>query len=301
MQNQAEFTTIRSEGGLFPPDLLQLVVNLDPELGGTTPPDYDLEAGDRLREAAARAWSKAKAYWAAFRAATSDLRPNESDVVPTRQQWLLPLLRDLGYRDVEFRAAAETIGTRRYPISHRAGSVPLHLVGFRQDVDRATRDRAGETRASPHALLQEYLNVSDSLYGIVSNGLILRLLRNNASLTRQAYLEFNLEAMLEGGVYSDFVLLFLVLHRSRLPRPGTEARQCWLERWREYVDTRGTRALGELRKGVEQAIAELGNGFLAHPENEALRRRLLTGELTVEQYYQQLLRLIYRLLFLFVA
>ena len=50
----------------------------------------------------------------------------------------------------------------------------------------------------------EYLNAADDvLYGIVSNGNVLRLLRDNASLTRQAYLEFNLQGMFEGGEYAD--------------------------------------------------------------------------------------------------
>ncbi|HEX5415898.1 MAG TPA: hypothetical protein VFZ25_09545, partial [Chloroflexota bacterium] len=297
----AEFTTVRSEGGLLPPDLLRRIVNTDPELGGFAPSDYGLPGHETLREAMSRAWKKARDYWAAFRSATSDLRPDESDLQPTRQQWLLPLLRDLGYRDVAFQPAAETVGEKRYPISYRSGPLPLHLVGCRQSLDRTVSSPGGTTRASPHALLQEYLNLSDSLYGIVSNGLVLRLLRDNPSLTRQASLEFNLEAMFEGGIYSDFVLLYLALHRTRLPRKETEASRCWLERWRENAETRGTRALGELRKGVEEAITALGSGFLAHPANDELRERLRTGEITVADYYQQLLRLVYRLLFLFVA
>lgn len=63
----------------------------------------------------------------------------------------------------------------------------------------------------------------------------------------------------------------------------------------------GTRALESLRAGVEEAIAALGSGFLAHPANQALRDRLRAGELATADYYRQLLRLVYRLIFLFVA
>ncbi|WLI73606.1 Eco57I restriction-modification methylase domain-containing protein [Halomonas alkalicola] len=45
----------------------------------------------------------------------------------------------------------------------------------------------------------------------------------------------------------------------------------------------------------------LGDGFLAHPENHALRQRFLDGELDAHAYYQELLRLVYRLLFLLRA
>ena len=50
-----------------------------------------------------------------------------------------------------------------------------------------------------------------------------------------------------------------------------------------------------------KAIAILGRGFLAHPANADLRRRLQSGELSTQDYYRQLLRLAYRLIFLFVA
>ena len=43
----------------------------------------------------------------------------------------------------------------------------------------------------------------------------------------------------------------------------------------------------------------MGEGFLQHPGNEALRAALHTGELSKDAYFQQLLRLVYRLIFLF--
>ncbi len=297
----ADFVAVRSEGGLLPPDLLQRIAGNDTDLGGLAPKEYGLPENDRLGEAAARAWARAKTYWAAFQAAREGLAKDETGVTQTREQWLLPLLRELGYRDVEFRAAAEVIDSRRYSLSHRSGPIPLHLLSFRQDLDRVFPAVAGGLRTSPHALLQDYLNRSDAVYGIVSNGLLLRLVRDNAALTRQAFVEFDLAAMLEGGSYADFVLLFLVLHRSRLPRPDAAASDCWLERWRSKAETQGARALGALRLGVAHAITALGSGFLEHPANAALRQRLQSGALTEQAYYQQLLRLVYRFIFLFVA
>ena len=77
--------------------------------------------------------------------------------------------------------------------------------------------------------------------------------------------------------------------------------ECWLERWTQAAQRDGTRALGELRSGVERAIEALGRGFLAQPANAALHDALRDGSLDGPAYYRQLLRLIYRLLFLFVA
>lgn len=63
----------------------------------------------------------------------------------------------------------------------------------------------------------------------------------------------------------------------------------------------GARALDRLRDGVERAIVSLGTGFLAHPDNRRLRQGLASGELGKREYYRQLLRLVYRCIFLFAA
>lgn len=56
-----------------------------------------------------------------------------------------------------------------------------------------------------------------------------------------------------------------------------------------------------LRDGVEQALTMLANGLLRHPANERLRHACASGDLTASAFYRQLLRLVYRLLFLMVA
>jgi hypothetical protein len=48
-------------------------------------------------------------------------------------------------------------------------------------------------------------------------------------------------------------------------------------------------------------LLSLGNGFLAHAENGSLRERLRTGELALLDFFGQLLRLVYRLIFLLAA
>ena len=60
----------------------------------------------------------------------------------------------------------------------------------------------------------------------------------------------------------------------------------------------GTRARDHLRQGVEEALQLLGQGFLSQPDNAALRQALHDGKLTTRSYFQQLLRLVYRLIFL---
>jgi hypothetical protein len=289
------FTTIRSEGALLPPDLLQRIVDNE-GLDGLSPESYH-RSGEKLNEAINRAWNSLQGAWANFRAAQERLPESDLGTSISRERWLLPLFRELDYGRLSPAAAVEIEG-RSYPISHHWESSPIHLVSFKADLDKRSAGMTGAASASPHSLVQVFLNRSEaSLWGFVSNGYKLRLMRDNASLTRQAYVEFDLEAMFDGEVYSDFVLLWLLCHQSRVEGHT----DCWLEKWVKVAEEQGTRALDQLREGVEDAITALGMGFLEHPLNTTLRDSLQAGELQGQDYYRQLLRLVYRLLFLFVA
>jgi hypothetical protein len=46
--------------------------------------------------------------------------------------------------------------------------------------------------------MQEYLNRTEHLWGIVTNGLQWRFLRDSSLMTRLTYIEFDLEQILEG-------------------------------------------------------------------------------------------------------
>lgn len=294
---RAAFETIRSEGGLLPVDLLERLAAR--QLEGVAPADYNLIEGERLNEAIDRAWTRLRNAWSAFREAAGRLPDAAPDAGMTRDRWLLVLFHELGFGRLD-ATRAHVIDGRDYPISHLRPHVPIHLVGFRTDLDTRTPGVAGAARQSPHSLVQELLNrSSEHLWGFVSNGLRLRVLRDSAALTRQAYLELDLEAMFDGAAFADFAILWLVCHQSRVE--GTAPEQCWLERWLRAAQEQGTRALDRLRDGVTAAIEALGGGFLAHARNGRLRERLRTGGLDAQDYYRQLLRLVYRLLFLFVA
>jgi len=293
------FTTVRTEGALLPSDILRRVVEGDRELEGLDPESYHLGKSEKINEAVNRSWFRCLGAWRTFKAAVEKLPESDIGTTTTRERWLLVLFQELGYGRL-MTSKAQEIGGITYPISHNWNHTPVHLVSFRQELDRRSPGVAGASRLSPHSLVQEFLNRSEAhLWGIVSNGLSLRILRDNLSLTRQAYVEFDLESIMEGEIYTDFVLLYLLLHQSRLEAENPE--DCWLEHWSKEAQERGTRALDKLRDGVEQAIIALGQGFIAHPENTALRNALKEGTLTSLGYYQQLLRLIYRFIFLFVA
>ncbi len=293
-----EFTTARTEGLLLPPELLKRIVDFDSSLEGRSPSDYHL-SGERINEAISNAWNRARAAWRNFKTAQETLSESDAGTTITRERWLLPLFTALDYGRLQI-ASAVTIDGRAYPISHRWEDLPIHLVSFRIDLDRRAPGVSGAAVSSPHSLMQSFLNRSqEHTWGFISNGYRLRVLRDNSSFTRQAYLEFNLEAMMEGEVYPDFVLFWMVCHQSRVE--GNKADEYWLEKWAQTADEQGKRVLDQLRDSVEGAIQALGTGFIKHPKNWELREKLRSGVLNKQDYYRQLLRLIYRLLLLFAA
>jgi len=292
--------TIRTEGGLLSRDLLERVAAGDRSVAGMAPEAYHLAPNEKLGEAITRSWNRLIGAWEAFSEVLANLPADDRTATTiTRQRWSLLLFQELGFGQLQTATAVE-IGDKGYPVSHSWDHVPIHLVGARVDLDRRTPGVAGAATMAPHSLVQELLNrTDDHLWAIVTNGLRLRLLRDNVALTRQAYVEFDLEAMFTGQAYADFALLWLVCHQSRFQ--ADIPAKCLLEQWTIEAAERGTRALDQLRVGVEAAITALGGGFLAHPANAELRRRLGDGDLDKQDYYRQLLRTVYRLLFLFVA
>ncbi|MCY4375062.1 MAG: N-6 DNA methylase [Spirochaetaceae bacterium] len=297
-----DFQTIRSEGGLLPLDLLRRVLDPRSGLPGTTAEDFGLPAGERLNEAITQSWNLLRKHWTDFRAAAANLPAGAAGTGLTNDKWSLPLLRELGFGFLPVTAGPELDG-RTYPIGRFFGPVPIHLVGSGLSLDRRAAGQRGAAAANPHGLVQEFLNRSDAhLWAVASNGLRLRVLRDNQALSRQSFLDFDLETMFEGEIYSDFVLLWLVVHATRfVPRDGDRPDTCRLEQWTQEAERLGTRVLGDLRGGVERALAILGAGLTGHSKNQTLREALRSGALPPANLHEQLLRVVYRLIFLFVA
>ncbi|MEV5407539.1 DNA methyltransferase [Thermopolyspora sp. NPDC052614] len=293
------FTAVSTVGGLLPADML-VRVSEGRDVPGGKPADYRVVGSRSVRDDAERHWDYLKSIWSELRDRLPAAPDAETPADPTGvavTQWLEPLFTELGFGDLTAIAPPgipSDDGEKTFPISHRWTHVPIHLVPWNASLDK----RPAPGAIPPHSLLQECLNRAEShLWGIVTNGRRLRLLRDSSALATASYVEFDLEAIFDGELFSEFVLLYRVLHVSRFKtEDGKPPSSCWLEKWREEAIVSGTRALDHHRDGVQQAITTLGTGFLRHPANDRLR-----ADLDVHAYHIALLRLVYRLIFLFVA
>ncbi len=297
--------SIRIEGGLLGPDVIEQL--LSGELPGQRPADFGLQAKRNLTDEVAATFADARAMWGVFQRRLE--RVPETDVATsvTRDAWVIPFLGLLGY-EPRFNPKAHEVDGLSFAVSHRASeaddSPPVHIVGWRQELGRVPA--SGKPRLAPHSLIQEYLNRTENLWGIVTNGQTLRLLRDCTFVRRQAYVEFDLPAILDQQRFQEFAALYRLLHCTRLPKGIADGDECLLEKYYSHSIEQGGRVREHLREGVERCLEILANGFLRHPANNELRERISPAcadnrRITVESFYRQLLILVYRLLFLLVS
>lgn len=292
---QIQFDALSLEGAILPPEWLGKVAAL--EATAQTPADYGIPKGLQLRDEIGRYWRIAQAIWTEFTAAREGSDPVGAAKRLTRDL----LMQVFGLTDLA-TAGERVVSGRSFPVAFEAlgGRVPVVVGPPTESLDQnVPRHGDGTRRRSAWGVLQEHLNAADgALWGITTNGLCLRLGRDNASLTRPAWLEADLERIFGEERFADFSVLWLLLHASRFGRADQPVQEAPLERWREAGREEGSRARDALRVGVEDALRTLGQGFVAHPLNSELRAALASGELSPGDYFNELLRLVYRMIFL---
>jgi hypothetical protein len=293
---QIAFEALSIEGALLSPDWLSRAAQL--AAGGQSEADYRIPKGLNLRDEIGRYWRIAQAHWSDF--ATG--RAGKGDGRLLAERFIEGLLRDSFAFGTLAKSEPIVLADRSYPIGFAAlgGRVPVIVAPAGSGLDAlAPACGDGTRRRSAFGLAQEYVNAADgTMWGLASDGLTLRIVRDNASLTRPAWIEADLQRIFTEERYADFAALWLLAHETRFGRTDQPVAECALETWRNAGREEGTRAREHLRRGVEDALLALGRGFLAHPDNQTLRAALQSGALSIKDYFNQLLRLVYRLIFL---
>ena len=290
------FEALSIEGGLLGAEWLGKVAQLQAD--AQQPSDYRIPSGLEVRDEIARSWRIARASYQAMEAG----RAGGGDASALVERFVETFLRDALCFASLTRAEPTTIDNRVYPVPFFAlgDRVPVTVAALGAGLDAPLPELGDEhRRRSAFGLLQEMLNVSGpALWGLATDGLSLRIARDNASLTRPAWIEADLGRMFAEDLYPDFAALWLLTHESRFGRAEDAPATCPLEAWREAGREQGTRARDKLSAGFQEALEILGQGFLSHPANKDLRAALRKGELTTDQLFGQLLRLVYRFVFL---
>ncbi|SFP87274.1 DNA methyltransferase [Tranquillimonas alkanivorans] len=265
------------EGGLIPSDMIAKIARGQATEQAAT--DYGVPKGLTLNDEIERAFRMARA--------ANDEPPADA----TAQ--VRAILRAFGFDDL--KTGPLMVGERHFPVDLLTadGRVPV-VIAPEGGLDRARHEGgpAGRFR-SPALLLQDALNASDdALWGLVTDGKRIRLMRDSVRLGRPALLEADLGAILDTDDLGAFAGLWRLIHRTRFGRG--EAVEGPLERWSKAAAEQGVAARERLRDGVEAALRALGAGALADP---ATRARIETEENPAEALHAEALRVVYRLIF----
>lgn len=300
-----DYTSIHVYGHLLSDDILN-AVEKDTTLAGNREQDYGIDS--RVSQAIDYAWSSLRNDWRFFKE-----RSLLNDPYGTRRSRDLMerMLSSLGY-DLTRQNAFININGKGHDITYLCeslGNLPVIVVGDKtgdiaiDTLDKCSLDfraKGDRQRKSPHATMLEYLNNTENVYGIVANGQTLRLLRNTGQLVKLTYIEFDLRRMLEEDKYTEFCLLFRLLHASRFRVSGDDA--CIFENWFNMSIASGNRIRDGLSDAVKKTMEIIGQAAIRGngAGNDALRQAFLNHDLTAHRYNKELIHFIYRLLFLFI-
>jgi methylase of polypeptide subunit release factors len=292
------FSSINIQGNIVSSEILDKIRS-EEKFKHQQPEAFGLARTASLRDEIGMSWAIMRTHWQAYKKRLETLPQGDTGTTLTRERLIIPLLSELAYEVI--RQNAQLVNGKSYAISHGATNkdhYPIHIMGYNDHLDK--RRDSGGPRLSPHALVQEYLNNTEHLYALVTNGKQLRLLRDATRLVRMSYLEFDLERMFEEELYADFSLLFRVLHATRMPEKIDGGSESVIEYYHQESMASGTRIREKLSEAVENSIKTLANGFLENPRNSQLVQLFDNNAISSSQYYTHQLRLIYRILFLIV-
>lgn len=282
--DMSAWPSLAIEGNLIAPAMVARLVAF--EADEQTEESYGIRKGLTIREEISLAFRVGQSHFDAF------TKLQQPSAEATRRFMRAFLHETFGFADLAdgHGAIALVAGDR----------VPVVVVPPNEPLDRRSPTLSTDRARSPAFALQDSLNERDEvLWGLVTNGSQLRLMRDNASLSRPAYVEADLAQIFANEDAASFAALWLLIHRSRFGAEGAPATDCVLERWREAGSREGEAARDRLAAQVEVALRVLGSGFLeANPD---LARRLQSGEFSLTDWFNELLRLVYRLIFLMVA
>ena len=306
-----DYTSIHIYGHLLSDDILHNIER-DNTYEGNREQDFAMDIP--VSAAIDYVWSSLRNDWNFYKERANNERLVNKDPYGTRRarDLMERLLQSLGYTLDRQATNIEVAGTG-YDITYtcqQLGKMPfivigegIHADGSIDTLDKCSLDyraKGGMRKKSAHATMLEYLNATENVYGIISNGQILRLIRNSGQLVKLTYIEFDLRRMLEEDKYTEFCLMFRLLHASRFHINGDEP--CVMERWFNMSIESGNRIRNGLSLAVQKTMETIGNAVLTSEGkgNEDLRKAFTEGTMDTTKLNKELIHFIYRLLFLFI-
>lgn len=300
-----DYTSIHIYGHLFSDDILH-EIETDSSMQGNREQDFNLDVS--LTSKIDNAWSSLRNDWKLF-----SERNLMKDPYGTRsvRRLMERFFSSLDF-SLDFQPRQVEAEGRSFDIPYlcpELDNMPIIIVGDKtgdteiDTLDKCTLDiraKGQHRQKSPHATMLDFLNNTEHVYGIVTNGLLLRIIRNTGQLVKLTYVEFDLRRMVEEDHYAEFCLMFRLLHASRFVHTGDDAPI--IEQWFNRSIESGNRIRAGLSDAVQHTMEILGRAVVCGrgDGNDAFREAYLNNVATAQTLNKELIHFIYRLLFLFI-
>lgn len=297
----SDHATVYVSGGLLTPGVL-LEVTAGPARNEFAPGSFRRLDGEPVDELDAELEAGFSQLCAIYDSLADDLPGMERSAL--RERWVLPLLTALGWQPVYQRQhlRPSTLDDATFGISHRGWDAPtappIHIEPSHDENLRLDARPAPRTR-SPHDELQQYLNLADELWGMVTDGRELRLLRDFHHTTTKGFIAVDLDALFTERDFEGWQALYRFAHVSRFlaAEPEDPSSQP-LESLYQRARAAGISVGKALHPRIREAIEQLGNGVL---KQDPAIRDLVADPERAREFYAEVLRVVYRLLFLLFA
>lgn len=319
-------------GGLFTHHFLEAIQQPSFSHPAASPDSFTLPgesppSPSELENRIASAWELLTERWDSIENRISGI-----DISTLRDRWLLPLFSLLDFGLDYQRADLVLDDDLRFPISHLGRAswdisryfIPVHTVlpAGADGLDAHPKQGGrGLKSLAHHDMLQRFLNFSPKYkWGILSDGLRLRILRDYHHTYTRGYVEFDLQGIFSTRDFAAFRALYRLAYASRFIPPSPEVGrgdggegeelEPPIEKFYQHALSTGIKVGEDLRKNVQDAIETLANGFLRATPGLLSSLQIDEGEIhyfefgdlkPVDAFFHDILTTIYRILFLLFA
>ena len=291
---------IRPSGGLFTENIL-LRLRDNPERVNIGKIDSFLE--DDTKEARKKLTDKKQIIFDWCIQKWDEISPNieEWSIEDLAKKWLIPLFTLFDHEIEDFEINKENLDEdsvlKGFRISYQSRDHKdpfFHYVSVDEDFDSKI-DRNPQKK-SHHNVCQQFINFNPEIKWLfLSNGRILRILTKYYHSYSKGYLEFDLENIFANRDEREFNSLYSIIHSSRFNSEAEDG-TFLLDNFQKDSITEGVKIGDILRDNVEHALELLGNELIQQNLD-----KIDLDIIDVNEFYAELLRIIYRIIFILYA
>ncbi len=219
-------------------------------------------------------------------------------------RWLMPLFYQFGYVLEKFKLEMEEYddiaATDAFTIDYQTQQDKnpyFHFIDNKEDFD--LKSKKNPQNKSHHNICQQFINsIGKIKWLFLSNGKILRILTKYYHTYSKGYIEFDLENIFANRDIVEFNTLYSIIHSSRY-KLEKEAKDYLIDHFQEESNKEGVKIGDSLRDNVREAITLLGDELIH--QNKEFFTKASNDEIDTTEYYAELLRIIYRIIFVYYA